>query len=144
VIVPGTVLLSPGHAPGEEVEPDTPALRGLAEEEEPGGQLGAALAPEVAAEAGDEPVRGLRGLLGLLQKVVIFAIITTRQQAIQFNSTQEAAGRFAGESKEKRSEAYRRRAGCRRIGRAGRGRCGGACRCRLCGACAPARRGGCR
>ena len=72
VVVSGTVLLPPGHAPGEEVEPDTPALRGLAEEKQPAGQLGAPLPPEVAAEAADEPVRRLPDLLGLLQKVVIF------------------------------------------------------------------------
>ena len=81
VVVSGTVLLPPGHAPGEEVEPDTPALRGLAEEKQPAGQLGAPLPPEVAAEAADEPVRRLPGLLGLLQKVVIFT--STHRGAIQ-------------------------------------------------------------
>ena len=74
VIVARAVLLSPGHAPGEEAETDAPAFRRLAEVQQPSGQLGAAgsPSPEVAAEAADEPVRGLVGLLHLLQKVVIF------------------------------------------------------------------------
>jgi len=88
VIVARAVLLSPGHAPGEEAETDAPAFRRLAEVQQPSGQLGAAgsPSPEVAAKAADEPVRGLVGLLHLLQKVVIFddsgrhSTETTREQ----------------------------------------------------------------
>lgn len=102
VVVPGTVLLSPGHALGEEVEPDTPALSRLAEEKQPAGQLGAPWSAEVAAEAADEPVRRLRGLLGLLQKVVIF---TSKGQRFKPRSVDcwPEERRKAG-----RGEAYRR------------------------------------
>jgi hypothetical protein len=72
VVVSGTVLLSPRHAPREEVEPDTPSPRRLAEVKQPGRQLGSPWTPVVAAEADDEHVRRLPGLVGLLQKVVIF------------------------------------------------------------------------
>jgi hypothetical protein len=101
VVVSGTVLLPPGHAPGEEVEPDTPALRGLAEEKQPAGQLGAALSPEVAAEAADEPVRRLPGLLGLLQKVVIFT--STGQQ---FNQRSASIDDQRGEGSKGEGEGF--------------------------------------
>lgn len=97
----GTVLLSPGHAPGEEVEPDTPALRRLAKEKQPGGQLGAPWSSEVAAEAADEPVRRLPCLLGLLQKGVIF---TSKGQQFRARSVdcrseerRKAEGRLTGD-----------------------------------------------
>lgn len=69
VVVSRTILLSPGHAPGKEVEPDTPPLRRLAEEKQPLWQLDSS---EVATEAADQPVSRLPDLLRLLQKVVIF------------------------------------------------------------------------
>lgn len=80
MVVSSTVLLSPGHAPWEKEKPDAPALRRLAEEKQPLRQLGTPWSPEVAAKAGDEPVRRLPGLIGLLQKVVIFRMYAEKSE----------------------------------------------------------------
>ena len=72
VEVKRTVLLSPGHAHGEEGEPDATAQRRLAEEKERRRQVGSADSPVVAAEADNPPVGRLPGLARLLQQVVVF------------------------------------------------------------------------
>ena len=60
---------------GLDGQPDTPALRGLAEEGDPRRQLGAMAfldaAAEVAAEAAEQPVGRLPDHARLLQQVVI-------------------------------------------------------------------------
>jgi hypothetical protein len=115
VVVSGTVLLSQRHAPREEVEPDTPSLRRLAEVRQPGRQLGSLWTPVVAAEADDdEPVRRLPGLVGLLQKVVIFFYLHREKAEIE-----ETAGRLLclyrrGKGRKVGVQGGRRRNGYRR------------------------------